>query len=190
MTRILLVRHAEPEAVWGGQSSDPGLSEKGHAQAAAAAVALEAYGPLSIVSSPMLRAQQTAAPYATARRAAPAVEERVSEIVAPPGTVDRPAWLQARFPFRDPSARVSWQALEPRLHEWRRALVDYLAGLRQDTVVFTHFIAINVVCGAALGADETIVCLPGHASITELEANGGKLRFVRLGAAMISDDVR
>jgi hypothetical protein len=56
--------------------------------------------------------------------------------------------------------------------------------------VFTHFIGINVIAGAALGAEHTIVCTPDHASITELEVNDGALRLIAFGAEMQVDDVR
>jgi hypothetical protein len=56
--------------------------------------------------------------------------------------------------------------------------------------VFTHFIAINVIVGAALGVEHTIVCTPDHASITEIDIGAGALRLVRHGASMQVDDVR
>jgi broad specificity phosphatase PhoE len=62
--------------------------------------------------------------------------------------------------------------------------------LTADAAVFTHFIAINVIASAALGHDETIVCRPDHASITEIEVNGDALQLVRHGASMQIDDVR
>jgi broad specificity phosphatase PhoE len=62
--------------------------------------------------------------------------------------------------------------------------------IRDDSAVFTHFIAINVIAGAALGVEHTIVCTPDHASITEIEVKEGVLRLVRHGAAMRVDDVR
>jgi hypothetical protein len=55
--------------------------------------------------------------------------------------------------------------------------------------VFTHFIAINVIVGAALESNETIVCKPGYASITELAVEG-QLRLVRVGEEMRTGEVR
>ena len=40
MARLFLIRHGKPEAAWGGDQVDPGLSERGRAQAARAAEAL------------------------------------------------------------------------------------------------------------------------------------------------------
>ncbi len=114
----------------------------------------------------------------------------MSEVVATDGVEDRAAWLQERFPWRDRSNKRAWSTLEPRLHAWRDAMLGFVRGLREDTAVFTHFIGINVMAGAALGVEHTIVCTPDHASITELEVNGGVLRFIRHGAEMQVDDVR
>jgi len=138
----------------------------------------------------MRRCLETAAPYASWRGLEPQIEPRVSEIVADEGVEDRAAWLQERFPWRDPNKQISWSSLEPRLHAWREQMLGFVRALREDTAVFTHFIAINVIAGAALGVDQTIVCIPDHASITEMEAERGVLRLVRHGAAMQVDDVR
>lgn len=190
MASIFLIRHGQPSQAWGGAGSDPGLSDLGAAQAEAAATALEAFGDLKIVSSPMRRCVETAAPYARRRGIDPTIEDRVSEIVSTEGVADRAAWLQERFPWRDRTQKRTWSTLEPRLHEWRDAMLRFIRELREDTAVFTHFIAINVICGAAEDVEHTIVCTPGHASITEIEVRGGALRLMRHGAEMQVDDVR
>jgi len=60
---LLIVRHARPEEqVLEGQTADPGLTDIGHQQAAAAAEYLSTIHIDHVVSSPMLRARQTAAP--------------------------------------------------------------------------------------------------------------------------------
>jgi len=190
MARVFLIRHGRPAQVWGGSGSDPGLSELGRRQSEEAAVRLEAFGLLYVVSSPMLRCRETAAPYARWRGVEPVIEPRVSEIVASEGIDDRAAWLQERFPWRDRTQQRTWSTLEPRLRSWREEMLGFVRAIRHDTAVFTHFIGINVIAGAALGAELTIVCTPDHASITELEVNDGALRLIALGAEMQVDDVR
>lgn len=69
-------------------------------------------------------------------------------------------------------------------------MLDYVRGIEQDTAVFTHFIAINVIVGAAMRKEDTIVCKPGHASITELEVSASALKLTAAGAEMQVDDVR
>ena len=190
MARVFLIRHGRPAQVWGGSGSDPGLSELGQQQAEAAAAKLQSFGNLAIVSSPMLRCRETAAPYAHWRGVAPRIEPRVSEIVATDDVEDRATWLQERFPWRDRNRQRSWSTLEPRLHAWRDEMLGFVRGIREDTAVFTHFIGINVIAGAALGVDRTIVCVPDHCSITEITVEAGALRLVEMGADMQVDDVR
>ena len=190
MARVFLIRHGRPAQVWGGSGSDPGLSELGRRQSEEAASHLRAFGALEVVSSPMLRCRETAAPYARWRGVEPAIEPRVSEIAASEGVEDRAAWLLERFPWRNRAQQRAWSTLEPRLLNWREEMLAFVRAIRDDTAVFTHFIGINVIAGAALGADHTIVCTPDHASITEIEVEQGVLSFMRHGAAMQVDDVR
>lgn len=189
MTRLFLIRHGEPEAAWGGAADDPGLSAEGRRQAESAADALGRLGRLQIISSPMRRCRETAAPYAEACGRAPTIEPRVSEVVSSPGTLDRRAWLLENFPWRGGDARL-WPTLAPELHAWRADMLGFVRGLSEDSAVFSHFIAINVIVGAALGREETIVCKPGYASIAELEIAGGEIKLVKHGAEMIIGEVR
>jgi broad specificity phosphatase PhoE len=190
MARVFLIRHGQPSQSWGGPVSDPGLSAHGVEQAVAAAQALQLHGRLNLVSSPMRRCRETAAPYARWRGLEPALEPRVSEIAAEEGVDDRAHWLQSRFPWRKANPGRSWSTLEPRLHAWRDEVLACIGAISGDTAIFTHFIAINVIAGAALGRAETIVCRPAHASITEIEVRDGRLHFVAHGASMQLDDVR
>ncbi len=190
MARLFLIRHGQPSQSWGGAASDPGLSELGLTQAAGAAEALAELGPLALVSSPMRRCIETATPFAQKRGVEPMIEPRVSEVAAPSGTENRGAWLQARFPWRDESQARTWPSLEPELQHWRREMLAYVSAIERDTAVFTHFIAINVIVGAALECDQTIACKPGHASITEIEVRGRRLKLTALGDEMQIDDVR
>lgn len=189
MTRLFLIRHGEPEAAWGGPVNDPGLSDAGRIQAQAAAAALKTFGGLHIVSSPMRRCVETAAPYAELCAQKPALEPRVSEVATPADVSDRRAWLAQNFPWQGGQARA-WSDLSPALAAWRAQVLGYVRAIDKDCAVFTHFIAINVIVGAALGRDETIVCKPGYASITELASEGGEISVVRLGEEMRIGDVR
>lgn len=56
--------------------------------------------------------------------------------------------------------------------------------------MFSHFIAINALASVAMRSDETIVCVPGYASITEFEVRDGVLTLVKLGESMVQGEVR
>lgn len=62
--RLIVLRHGETthnaEGIWQGQLNSP-LSERGEAQARAAAVTLAAYGPSRVISSDLSRAERTGA---------------------------------------------------------------------------------------------------------------------------------
>src|SRR5690606_23323806 len=115
-------------------------------------------------------------------------EPRVGEVATPEGVTDRRAWLQQNFPWRG-SARRLWADLDPTLRDWRNDVLAWARGCEQDCAVFSHFIAINVIVGAAAGGEATIAFRPDHASITEITSSGGRLQLVRLGAEMSVGEV-
>jgi len=170
-----MIRHGEAAAGWGSHA-DPGLSERGHAQAKAAALDMDKRAPqkLSILSSPLLRCRETAAPLGHTWNIVPIIEPRVSEIPSPTGEVrDRRAWL------RDIAAGT-WSAV-PNLDAWRKSVIEALLTLRQDTVIFSHYIAINVATGHAL-SDDRIVCFrPDNGSITVFQTSGSRLVLIEKG---------
>lgn len=65
---LLVIRHAEPVRITaeqtGGAPADPGLTERGHEQSRRLAAWLAAEGVDRVVSSPLRRAVETAAPLA------------------------------------------------------------------------------------------------------------------------------
>lgn len=190
MTRLFLIRHGEPEAAWGGAVDDPGLSDAGRAQSEAAAAALTRLGPLTVLSSPMRRCRETAAPYERRTGSTAAIETAVSEVVAPPGVTDRRSWLRANFPWDPGAKRRQWSDVDPALRVWRDSVASWALRMKQDAAVFSHFIAINALTGVAMRSDDTIVCAPGYASITEFEVRDGALHLLRLGESMVQGEVR
>jgi broad specificity phosphatase PhoE len=179
MPIIRLVRHAEPAASW-GDHPDPGLSDTGRDQARSAADLLRSFGPKPIVTSPLARCRETAAPLAALWACAPSVSDAVAEITTPPGVADRPAWLRAAMTGR-------WRDLGAELAVWRMGVASALLALQDDVVVFSHFVAINAAVGAALEDDRVLVFQPAHASITILSTDGGRLRLIDLGRQLESN---
>ncbi len=189
MTRLFLIRHGEAQAAWGGDDDDPGLSEAGRAQAAGAAEALVSLAPAALVCSPMRRCRETAGAFERLAGRESVIEPRVSEVPTPAGVADRRSWLQDNFPWQGGDPR-DWATLDPGLKGWRDQMLGCVQSTAADTAIFSHFIAINVLVGAAMGRRETIVCKPGYASITELALEAGRLRLVRLGEEMVAGEVR
>lgn len=175
MSLIYLVRHAEPAAIWGAHPN-PGLSELGHQQAGAAAQTLKDVGASSVWTSPLARCQETARPTAAAIGTVPHIESRVAEIPVPADVVDHRAWLTQVM-------SGSWHDahIDHGLRDWRDQIGQALLALNDDTLVFSHFVAINAAVGLATKSD-TVTCFkPGHASVTILRNSGGVLTVVSLG---------
>src|SRR5262249_61728718 len=105
-----------------------------------------------------------------------------AELPSPPLPVGaRQEWLRQvmQGTWRDLSDRAP--AGSPDYLTWRRTLLESLERLPQTSVVFSHFIAINVAVAAALARDGVGCFRPAHASITCLEAENGSLRIIELG---------
>jgi broad specificity phosphatase PhoE len=191
MARLFLIRHGEPEAAWGGVVDDPGLSDRGKAQAEAAAEALAARGALAVLTSPLRRCRETAAPYlAGPGQQVATIAPWFGEVVTPLGVADRRAWLMENFPWRAGAGARAWSSVDPALRDWRDEVVRKASAIDADTAVFTHFIVSNVLVGAAMKCAETIAFRPDYASITELDVRGGVLHVRRLGIEMRDGEVR
>ncbi|MCB1684537.1 MAG: hypothetical protein KDI31_08630, partial [Pseudomonadales bacterium] len=76
--------------------------------------------------------------------------------------------------------------LDSSLLAWRRALIDCVSGLAGDSVVFCHFIAINVVVGAAREDDRMVIFSPDNGSITRISTDGSQLQVLELGRTAVT----
>ena len=173
MPLIYFVRHGKAAAGF-SEDPDPGLNELGHAQAARIAPRLIAAGA-ELFSSPLRRARETATPVEEALGRQARIVTAVSEIVAPVADLaGRGAWLRGAM-------QGNWSDLSADHQVWRRGVVDMLLGLPRDSIVFSHFIAINAAVSHALN-DPRMVCFsPENCSITVLDNAGGRLRVIELG---------
>jgi broad specificity phosphatase PhoE len=181
MARIHLVRHGKAAASW-AEDFDPGLDGSGKAQAKEVAQALAHLGPLDVIASPLLRTQETAKPLAEIWGCHHRIEERVGEIPSPTkDLMGRAQWLQDVMGER-------WSNLGEDLHAWRQGVIEALLALDADSVVFTHFIAINVVVGAATGDDRVVCFWPDNGSITIVEADGSSLSLIERGDEPVTED--
>ncbi len=170
---IYLVRHGEAAAGW-GQHPDPGLSEKGQAQAAGVADILQNKGIDHGLTSPMQRCQDTAAPFAATASFQLNIEPRVTEIPTPTGIEDRIDWLRNLM-------SGNWADTEELIKNWRRTLIETLSALPENTVVFSHFIAINAIVGHLEGSDAVTVFRPDHCSITQIQPSKSGLKLFARG---------
>lgn len=174
MARLHLVRHGRATAGWDADR-DPGLDAVGLGQAEAVAARFAAGERLALVSSPLRRARETAAPLERLWADAARIEPAVAEIPSPSADlVARGAWLRAAM-------EGSWADLGAEYQAWRAAVAAALARLERDCVVFSHFIAINAAVGVAIGDDRLVCFRPDNGSVTTFETEGGILRLIALG---------
>lgn len=168
MTRVHLVRHGRAAAGW-DTDPDPGLDDLGRSQALEAAASLAAFAPCALVSSPLRRCQETAAPLAERWAGSVRIEPRVAEIPSPVGVPmgERVDWLRAAM-------SGTWADLGERYTMFRDGIIAALVELSGDAVVFSHFVAINAVIGAATDDDRLVIRSLDNCSITvvEIDADG------------------
>jgi broad specificity phosphatase PhoE len=176
MSRLYLVRHGRPLARY-DQDRDPGLDEVGAQQAQAAAEELAPVGPLPVVTSPLRRTRETAAPFEQQWHVTATVEPGVGEINSPTDDLaERSAWLAEIL-----RGNRRWGDLDEERQRWRHGVLDALLAIDVDTLVVTHYIAINAAVGAATADDRVLNFRPDNCSCTVLESNGRALSLVELG---------
>ncbi len=173
MVDIYLVRHGEAAAKW-GEDPDPGLSPLGRQQANQVRDKLEANASLNIISSPLLRAQETALPLSNVLRQSIVVEDTYREIPSPVGIEDRAAWLKGFM-------KQNWSEQGPDIQQWRDTIWSSLFEREADIAIFTHFMVINAVVSRLTDADATVCCVPDNGSITHIRLERRAIKLVELG---------
>ncbi len=176
MSRLVLVRHGHAAAGW-GDDADPGLDDLGRRQSAEMATVVAPLGPLPVIVSGLRRCRETAAALCEQWGIEPRIDSRVEEVPTPPGMhlAARSNWLQGVM-------AGSWAASGPELSGWCDDVVECLLEVDADTVVVTHFIAINVAIGRATGDDRVTCRVLDNCSRTVLDNRGGRLEVLELGA--------
>ena len=176
---IFLVRHGEAAASW-SKATDPGLSELGKEQALQTAQELLPLlgEKINLISSPLLRAQETSKPLAELLGGADvAIEAAYSEIPSPAPMAQRQDWLREYM-------AQQWDIQPDSLKAWRAEMMNKLLELEQPSVIFTHFLVLNTVVGSIQGKSETLCFWPDNASVVRLKHCGERLELVEIGRQM------
>jgi broad specificity phosphatase PhoE len=176
VTRLYLVRHGRAAAGW-DSDPDPGLDDLGRRQAREVAERLAPLGPLPVLTSPLRRCQETAAFLGAIWDVEPVVDVAVAEIPSPEGVeiAARVEWLRAAMQGR-------WADLGERYTSYRDAVASRLAAIEEDTVVFSHFVAINAAIGAAISDDRLVVRSLDNCSVTVIDVLDSRLHLLEGGA--------
>ena len=173
--KIYLVRHGEAAEQW-QEADDPGLSELGHQQAADTAKRLlpQLGADVRLISSPLIRAQETARPLAKALGIEPTIIDPFREIPTPVNRADRQGWLRT-------IALQNCQDHHDMVRDWHASLLTELQQVREHTVVFTHFMVLNPIVGSLQKRDRVVCFLPANTSVTTVRWNGNAHELIELG---------
>jgi broad specificity phosphatase PhoE len=177
--RLHLVRHGRAAAGW-NVDRDPVLDELGQQQAVDVAHLLVGLGPLPVYSSPLRRCQETSGPLSALWKTTPTIEPRVAEIPSPVGVAleERVEWLRGAMAGTWTQLGISDGDVYT---QYRRSLLDALSAMPHDAVIFSHFIAINVVIGEALSDDRLVVKSLDNCSVTTVVVHDGKFTIEEMG---------
>ena len=87
---------------------------------------------------------------------------------------DRVEWLRM-------AAAGMWSDLGERYTTFRDGVANTVRTLPNDTVITSHFIAINAVIGIALGDDRVVIRSLDNCSVTVLDVLDGHFHLVEGG---------
>jgi broad specificity phosphatase PhoE len=174
MARLRVVRHATADQSC-ETDTDPGLSLAGIHEAVGLASRIGNDTPTRLAVSPCRRACETALPLAAYFGLVRVIVDAYTELPWRDGqtAVERTDDVQ-RF------LSGQWTNASDPLRRWREALLA-AATERGDVVIVSHFVAINVLAGAAMSDDRILAFQPANASVTEFAVEDGRLRLVSLG---------
>ena len=182
MATLYLVRHAKAASGY-GDAEDPGLDDAGRTQAISVADELKALpNRLPLYTSPLRRCRETARPLAEAWGVQPIVLPEIGEVPSPPLSLkDRQEWLRKGMASDWATLQANAPPGSPNYAGWRSALIDAIRAMAGDAVLFSHFIAINVVVGAARKSEQVLSFRPNHVSVTKIDVGESGISIASLG---------
>lgn len=174
--KFIFVRHALPERAETTMIADPPLTALGRRQAEDLVRRLASDQIDDIVTSPALRAVQTAEPIAKARGLKPLVAEELAEYDAHEASyvpfedlreVRDERWERlVRGQFHTP--HVDPVAFRRRIVQYVESIVERSPG--RSVLVTTHTGVINAYLGHVLGQETPLWFPPGYASMSRVKA--------------------
>jgi broad specificity phosphatase PhoE len=176
MIAVAVVRHGKDEGKFG--SGDPCLTAEGKVEAMEAARELSSVPWRALVCSPAARAVQTAQLIGRELGLSPVPDPLFEELR--PGsdlTGTRGEWQRGILD-------LPWEQVPAALRGWRDSLMSRIRGLREDTVIVTHFGTINAIVSPLAGSRTFFSFAPRTCSITRLAVRPGHgVAIEELGAS-------
>ena len=179
--KIILIRHGEAASSW-EKSTDPGLSDLGKAQAEECSnelLKIKNINSYSLISSPLTRAKKTSEPLSKKINIPVSINPLFAEIPSPGINLsERKEWLQKIF-------RMKLSDLETPQKKWKNAIIAELENINKPTIIFSHFMVINIIVSYLKKSDFIVNFYPDNCSITNLSKNGkGEIELINLGSEL------
>ena len=179
--KIILIRHGEAASSW-EKSADPGLSNLGKAQAEECSnelLKIKNISSFSLISSPLTRARETSEPLSRKINIPISINPLFAEIPSPGINLsERKEWLQKIF-------KMKLSDLETPQKKWKDAIIAEIKNLNSPTIIFSHFMVINIIVSYLKESDLVVSFYPDNCSITNLSKNKkGKIELISLGSEL------
>ena len=173
---ILLIRHGEASASW-GDHADPGLSNSGKAQAENLINELknDDLNEFKFITSPKLRAIETAQPLAINYKKEVTIQDEFSEIPSD-GIVnkDKQNWLKNIM-------TMDINHLPKEVENWLSKIMDSIHSIEEDVIIFSHFMVINTIISSILNNQKLLHFYPDYTSSTRLILKDNEIKEIILG---------
>ncbi|MDW3219739.1 MAG: histidine phosphatase family protein [Acidimicrobiales bacterium] len=177
---LIIVRHGRPEHVEDvAGAADPDLADVGHRQAERVGEYLAPMGVDVVVTSPLARARQTAAPLARMLGLEPIVVDGVAEYDRHDSSYV-PAEVTRQL-IRDGATDETWEDPlsvlgEDEKRRWMTGVHDAFASIVAENpgrrvAVFCHGMVTSVWFAQMLGIDDTLRFVPDYAGVTRVLAS-------------------
>ena len=169
--QVIFIRHAEASNSWGNHP-DPGLSDNGKNQSTELInhpelIELDDY---SFISSPKLRAIETAKPLAEKFKKELIIENIFTEIPSLNIEPDKKQeWLKNIL-------QMNKNDLPENITKWKDNIISKTKAFSQDSVVFTHFIVINALLSELNSETKLLYFYPDYTSIVKITIEDGEFR--------------
>ena len=173
---LIFVRHGEASGSW-GEHPDPGLSESGVSQSEKLISnnSLQLLEDYIFISSPMSRAQMTAAPLIKKYKKSLLIDSIFSEI--PSSKViasEKKEWLKKIM-------TMNVDVLPQDVAEWRNRIISRTLSFSDNTIIFSHFMVINAVVSGLMKRSEIMCFYPDYTSITQITLQNNRAISISLG---------
>tara|TARA_B100000963_G_scaffold204970_1_gene178432 strand:+ start:524 stop:1087 length:564 start_codon:yes stop_codon:yes gene_type:complete len=169
--QVIFIRHAEASNSWGNHP-DPGLSDNGKNQSKELInhpelIELDDY---SFISSPKLRAIETAKPLSEKFKKELIIENIFTEIPSLNIEPDKKQeWLKNIL-------QMNKNDLPENITKWKDNIISKTKAFSQDSVVFTHFIVINALLSELNSETKLLYFYPDYTSIVKITIEDGEFR--------------